>query len=139
MDEVTEGTKAKGAGKKAGGVKTGAKAGGKAAGGKAGGAKAGAAARAKKAGGATSNAKVEGQIGRMLVRAIWAQEWSLANPDGKGEQRKAAWKDAREAAMEKSLKPYRRALGSLARSGVTMTISEAAAKEADSEDDGGED
>ena len=82
-----------------------------------------AAGMGKSAGGA-GNPKAEGQIGRMLVRAIWAQEWSLANPDGQGDQRKAAWKEVREAAMEKNLKTYRRALNSLSRSGVTMVLSE---------------
>ena len=91
--------------------------------------------KGKKAGG-VSSPKAEGQIGRMLVRAIWGQEWSLANPDGKGEQRKAAWKAAREGALEKNLKTYRRAINSLSRSGVTMTLSEAAAKANADEDDG---
>ncbi len=81
--------------------------------------------------------KVEGQIGRMLVRAIWAQEWVLANPDAQGEQRKAAWKDGREAAIERNLKTYRRAINALSRSGVTMTLSETVAKASD-EGDGGE-
>ena len=87
-----------------------------------------------KAGG-EGNAKVEGQIGRMLVRAIWGQEWSAANPDGKGEDRKAAWKDAREAALEKNLKTYRRALNALTRSGVVMTLSDDAAQASGDEDD----
>ena len=77
----------------------------------------------------------DGQIGRMLVRAIWAQEWSLANPDGTGEARKAAWKEARAAVMEKNLKSYRRAVASLTRSGVTMTLSAEAAAKSDEDDD----
>ena len=97
------------------------------------------AAAAGKAGAAGGNVKVEGQIARMLVRAIWVQEWLLANPDAKPEDRQAAWTKAREAAIEKNLKPYRRALNGLARSGVTFGIAESADKadvEAD-EDDGG--
>ena len=91
-----------------------------------------------KAGGA-GNAKSEGQIGRMLVRAIWGQEWALANPDGKGEDRKAAWLAARDGALEKNLKTYRRALSSLTRSGVTMTLSAVAKKDGAAQEDGGED
>jgi hypothetical protein len=90
--------------------------------------------RGKKSGG-EGNASIDGQIGRMLVRAIWAQEWSLANPDGKGEARKAAWKEARTAALEKNLKTYRRAIGSLQRSGVTMALSAEAAGKSDEDDD----
>ena len=125
MNEVTEvGAAAKGKGDK------------KAAG--AGMAKAGGAGKGKNKAAGDGNAKVEGQIGRMLVRAIWAQEWSQANPDGQAEQRKAAWKETREAAMERNLKPYRRAINALSRSGVAMTLSETAAK-ANDEDDGSED
>ena len=85
------------------------------------------------------NAKSEGQIGRMLVRAIWAQEWILANPDGNAEDRKAAWLAARDGALEKNLKTYRRALNSLTRSGVTMTLGAAAGKDGAAQEDGGED
>ena len=96
-------------------------------------------AKGKKSGGKKAagegNGGIDGQIGRMLVRAIWVQEWSLANPDGKGEARKAAWKDARAAVMEKNLKTYRRAVGSLTRSGVTMTLSAEAAAKPDEDDD----
>ena len=92
----------------------------------------------KGAGGA-GNAKSEGQIGRMLVRAIWGQEWLLANPEAKGEERKAAWLAARDGALEKNLKTYRRALNSLTRSGVTMTLSAVAKKDGADKEDGGED
>ena len=127
MTDETEVTKAKakgtgkGAGKKAGAG--GAKA--------VGGAKAAGAGKGNKAAGAGADGapKVEGQIGRMLVRAIWAQEWTLANPDAKGEQRKVAWKDAREGAMERNLKSYRRALNSLTRSGVTRSEERRVGKE----------
>jgi hypothetical protein len=93
---------------------------------------------AKKAGKETENT-VESQVGRMLVRAIWAQEWSAANPEGKTEQRKAAWKDARSGMIEKHLKTYRRAVGSLKRSGVMMSITPAAAAAAENDEDDGED
>ena len=76
---------------------------------------------AKKAEAATPG--VDGQIGRMLVRAIWAQEWMTANPEAKPEERKAAWKEGRAAAMEKNLKAYRRALNAMTRSGLVMSIS----------------
>lgn len=92
--------------------------------------------KTKKAEGA-ENSGSNGQLGRMLVRAIWVQEWSLANPDGKGNARKAAWKEAKSAAMEKNLKSYRRAIASLGRSGVSMTLSAEAAAKAE-EDDGDE-
>ena len=83
-------------------------------------------------------ASVEGQVSRMLVRAIWTQEWYLANPDGKPEDRKAAWKDGRTAALEKNQKLYRRALGALKRSGVVMSVTAAAAAASDA-DEAGED
>ena len=91
--------------------------------------------KGKKKPGGAGNAAVEGQIGRMLVRAIWAQEWLLANPESPGEQRKAAWRDARDAAMEKNLKTYRRAINTLVRSGVTMTLNDGAAIADDGDDD----
>ena len=72
------------------------------------------------------NAKVDGLVVRMLVRAIWMQEWMLANPEGTPDARKAAWKDAREATMEKNLKLYRRAVRALAFSGVTINLSDEA-------------
>ena len=77
---------------------------------------------------------VEGEISRMLVRSIWAQEWAAANPESKPDDRKAAWKEQRGAAMEKNQKVYRRALGSLKRSGVVMSITPAAAAQGDDED-----
>ena len=91
--------------------------------------------KAAKEGGEGGDASVEGDISRMLVRAIWAQEWAAANPESKPEERKAAWKDQRTAAMEKNLKGYRRAIGSLKRSGVVMSITPAAAAAAPGDDD----
>lgn len=130
MTDDVEPPKRKG-GKKAAGAE-GAKAAG------AGRKKEGGAAK-KKEGGEFGDPKAISQIARLLVRAIWSQEWSVANPDGQTEQRKAAWKEAREAAVVKNHKTYRRALNSLSRAGVTMTMSEAASKKAAAEDDDGED
>ena len=90
-------------------------------------------------GGKAEDATAEGQIGRMLVRVIWTQEWSAANPEGKPDERKAAWKDARNDALDKNLKAYRRALAALARSGVVMTMAPDAVKADGSDDDTGED
>ena len=41
------------------------------------------------------------QISRMLVRAIWAQEWSATNPDAGAEARKAAWVRSEERRVGK--------------------------------------
>ena len=84
---------------------------------------------------AEGKSNVDAQIGRMMVRAVWSQEWSAANPDATGEDRKAAWKDARSGAMEKSLKTYRRAIAQLKRTGVTITLSDEAAAATDGDDD----
>lgn len=83
---------------------------------------------------ADGKTNVDAQIGRMLVRAVWSQEWSAANPDATGEARKAAWKDARSGAMEKNLKTYRRAIALLKRTGVTITLSDEAAANAEGDD-----
>ena len=89
------------------------------------GAKSGGSGVAKGAAGpaADGNAQMNGLVGRMLVRAIWTQEWILANPEATIEARKAAWKDTREATMNKNLKTYHRALGVLTRSGVVISLS----------------
>ena len=62
-----------------------------------------------------------------------------ANPEAKADERKAAWKDARNDAMDKNLKAYRRALTALARSGVVMSMAPDAVKADGSDDDTGED
>lgn len=95
--------------------------------------------KAAKEGGAGGEVSVEGEVGRMLVRAIWAQEWAAAHPDQKPEDRKAAWKEQRTAAMEKNLKSYRRAVGTLKRSGVVMSITPTAAAAAGDDEDVGDD
>ena len=94
--------------------------------------------RGKKAGN-DGEVSVEGQVARMLVRAIWAQDWTSANPEGKPEDRKTAWKAARTDVLETNLKSYRRAVASLSRLGVVMSITPAAA-DADTEgEDAGDD
>lgn len=98
----------------------------------------GAKAKGKKAAKKTNSegkSNIDAQIGRMLVRAVWSQEWSAANPDATGEARKAAWKDARSGAMEKNLKTYRRAIALLKRTGVTITLSDEAAAGGDDDSD----
>ena len=77
----------------------------------------------------------ETQIARMMVRALWQQEWTAANPDKVAADRATAWKEARTARLESELKKIRRALLSVKKSGVTMTVSEKAAKVAESDDD----
>jgi hypothetical protein len=78
------------------------------------------------------------QISRMLVRAIWAQEWSAANPDAGSEARKAAWQEARGVVMAANLKHYRRALFVIGKMGVTMAVTpvadQQAADDGDNED-----
>lgn len=125
-DETVAATKGA-KGKKAAGAAKGAKA-------------AGAKAKPKAAPGADAKAKTEGQIARLMVRAVWMQEWSVANPDGKPEDRKKAWAEARQAAVDRNLKTYRRAVNMLSRQGVTMTYTAPAKKEgAAADDEGGED
>ena len=81
--------------------------------------------KGKAAGDAPKNAEV--LIARMLVRALWQQDWAAANPDGKAPDLKTAWKEARQARMEQQLKSARKALATLQRMGVTMTLSPKAA------------
>ncbi|MGV8988572.1 MAG: hypothetical protein ACOH2H_20095 [Cypionkella sp.] len=64
----------------------------------------------------------ESQVARLIIRALWQQEWAAANPGGKPAERTAAWKLARQARFEAELKKIRRALMSLKRDGVAMTI-----------------
>lgn len=68
------------------------------------------------------------QIARMLVRALWQQEWSAANPDKTAAERTAAWRETRQAVNESELRGMRRALTAIKRAGVTMAIAERAAK-----------
>lgn len=77
----------------------------------------------------------ETQIARMMVRALWQQEWAAANPNKTAADKGAAWKEIRTARLEAELKKLRRALLSVKKSGVTMTVSEKAAKVADSDEE----
>jgi hypothetical protein len=88
---------------------------------------------AKKASGQGGNG-VDAQISRMLVRALWAQDWIAANPDATIEARKAAWELDRQAMLEKNFKTYRRAIASMQRAGVTMTLNQSANRKGDTAD-----
>ena len=77
----------------------------------------------------------EMQIARMVVRAQWQQEWTGANPEANLEDRKAAWKEARQGYMVENLKSARKLLLNLKRQGVSMSVSEGpAGAEAEVED-----
>lgn len=89
----------------------------------------GAAAEGGKGGVALSGSDI--QIARMLVRALWAQETIAANPEMAAADRAAQWKEVRQARNDAELKKIRRALLTLKRSGVVMTLSEKAAKTAE--------
>ncbi len=78
------------------------------------------------------------QISRMLVRAIWSQEWSAANPEAGPETRKAAWQAAREGVMGERLKPYRKALNIIGKMGVTMAVTAKSDEEPSDEADSDE-
>ena len=125
QDDMAPAPRPKGEGGRKGGGKGGGKAGGKAGG------------EGRKPG-SEGPKNVEIQIARMMVRAQWQQEWAAANPDGANPERKAAWQEARQARMELHLKSVRKVLTSLQRQGVTMTLSETAAADADVEDDDAE-
>ncbi len=81
----------------------------------------------------------ETQVARLILRALWRHDWSAANPDKKAAERTAAWKEGRQAHYEAELKKMRRALISVKRDGVSMAVSEKAAKaEADAGGDDGD-
>lgn len=77
----------------------------------------------------------ETHIARMMVRALWQQEWSAANPDKQATDRAAAWKEIRAERLDAELKKLRRALINVKKQGVTMTVSEKAAKVAESDEE----
>jgi hypothetical protein len=86
------------------------------------------AAKGSKAGG-NGKAKAAGvppgpetQIARLIIRALWQQEWNAANPGSTPAARTEAWKAVRGERMEADLKKVRMALMSLRRDGVAMTI-----------------
>ena len=64
----------------------------------------------------------EVQIAKLMVRALWSQEWMAAHPEATSQERNAAWKEARLAENAAKLKTIRRALQALQRSGVEMTL-----------------
>jgi len=72
-------------------------------------------------------------LARMFLRAVWAQQWNEANPGATKEARAAAWLEVRDQVMKSNLAPYRRALNTLARNGVTMSLPKNGAP---AEDDG---
>ena len=78
---------------------------------------------------------IEMQIARMVVRAQWQQEWVAANPEGNLEDRKNAWKEARQGYMAENLKSARKLLVILKRQGVSMTVAATADAESDAESD----
>lgn len=81
----------------------------------------------------------ETQIARLLVRSIWAYDWSAANPDKSVAIRSAAWKEERQSVNEVELKKMRKVLIGLKRLGVTMTAPEKTVKaETQGDDDAGE-
>lgn len=77
----------------------------------------------------------ETHIARMMVRALWQQEWTAENPDKTPAEKGAAWKEVRTARLESELKKIRRALMAVKKSGVTMVVSEKAAKTAESDEE----
>lgn len=78
------------------------------------------------------------QLARLLLRAVWTQQWIAANPDASKDQRVAAWQEAREQVLKSNLPTYRKALTVLRRTGVTMALPARAAG-AGQEDEDGED
>lgn len=71
----------------------------------------------------------ESQIARLIIRALWQQDWNAANPGKTPAERTAAWKAARQERMEANLKQMRRALISLKREGVSLAITPKAVAE----------
>lgn len=92
-----------------------------------------AASPAAKAAGRKANPDV--QIARLLVQALWNQQWKAANPDGSAKDRAKAWKAARSEELAARVKPCRLALQALRRSGVEMTLTAAAETAKDSDQD----
>lgn len=70
----------------------------------------------------------EAQIAKLLVRALWTEDWKANNPKGTGAERMAAWKEARTEQFAAHTKTFRRALLALKKSGVEMTLTPKAAK-----------
>lgn len=76
------------------------------------------------------------QLARLLLRAVWMQQWIAVNPDASHDQRMAAWQEAREQVFESNLPTYRKALTVLRRIGVTMALPARPASAGADEEDG---
>lgn len=72
----------------------------------------------------------ETEIARILIRALWEQEWSAAHPEGTVKERKAAWKAVRKEETSAKGKTFRRALQSLKAAGVQFILPEGYGEEA---------
>jgi hypothetical protein len=80
-------------------------------------------------------AKVQAQVARMLIRTLWMQQWQASHPEANPEERHAAWEAVRSDHVAQNMKSFRRALASVARAGVIITLA-ATAGTAGQDDDG---
>jgi hypothetical protein len=60
---------------------------------------------------------------RTLARALWLADWSVANPDARPDERKAAWKAASEGRVDR-VAQARRVLRIMAKRGVTFSVAQ---------------
>jgi len=74
-----------------------------------------------------AKANPDRQIARLMVRALWQQEWSAANPEASPKDRAAAWKEVRAAETQARIKGYRKAIVALRKAGVEISLSAAVA------------
>jgi hypothetical protein len=79
---------------------------------------------------------IDRQIARLMVRAIWQQEWSAANPEATPKDRAAAWKEVRATENQARIKTYRKAIVAMRKAGVEISLILA---EPDAAEDEGED
>lgn len=75
-----------------------------------------------------TKATPEMQIAKLMVRALWVEDWKTKNPKGTGAERMAAWKEARAEQFAAHTKTFRKAIMALKKSGVEMTLTPKAAK-----------
>ncbi|NBZ87369.1 hypothetical protein [Stagnihabitans tardus] len=75
----------------------------------------------------------ETQIAKLLVRALWIEDWKTNNPKGTSAERVAAWKEARAEQFATHSKTFRKALLALKKSGVEMTLTPKADPETEAE------
>jgi hypothetical protein len=75
------------------------------------------------------------QVSRLMVRAIWQQQWTDANPGKTAAERGAAWKEERQALIDTDAQKMRRVLATLKRFGVTVTYTPKEDKVAEGADD----